>query len=439
MSDRRPARRWTTWSGRQTAHPCARERPATVAGVQAVVAGAARRGRRVKPIGSGHSFTACAVADDVQVDLSGLSGIVSSGRKAGEVTVRAGTTLADLNGALWHRGLALANLGDIDRQTVSGATMTGTHGTGAGFTGLADAVTGLEIVLATGDVVQCSARRHGDLFEAARLSFGSLGVVTSLTYRCVPAFPLHAVEAGERLDQVLAGIQHEADACDHFEFHWFPHTDRLLAKRNTRREPGSPTAPLARWRYLVDDELLSNVVFGVIGQVSSRAPRLVPAINQVSARALGRREYVDRSYRVFTSPRRVRFNESEYALPREHVGDVLGELRSWIERHGDVTPFPVEVRFAGADDVWLSTAYRRATAYIAVHQHHRMSHRRYFDAFERIVAGVDGRPHWGKLHTLGPERLRELYPRFDEFCRVRDEVDPGRVFANGYTEQVLGA
>ncbi len=130
--------------------------------------------------------------------------------------------------------------------------------------------------------------------------------------------------------------------------------------------------------------------------------------------------------------------ENEYAVPRQAVADVLGELRAWIDGSGEAFPFPVEVRFIAADDIWLSTAFERDNAYVAVHQYHRMDHRSYFAAFEAIVAEHEGRPHWGKVHTLGADRLRALYPRFTDFLAVRDRLDPDRRFANSHLRHVLG-
>ncbi len=177
----------------------------------------------------------------------------------------------------------------------------------------------------------------------------------------------------------------------------------------------------------------------MLNRVGRLRPALVPKINQLSSRALTAREYTDSSYAVFSSRRRVRFVESEYAVPRASLAPVLRDLRAWIDDHDERVAFPVEVRVAAADDIWLSTGYQRENAYIAIHQYHRVDHRRYFAAFESIVAEHQGRPHWGKLHTLDAARLRPLYPHFDDFVRVRDRLDPGRTFANDYLRQVLGS
>ncbi len=236
---------------------------------------------------------------------------------------------------------------------------------------------------------------------------------------------------------MLDGLDELVDGNDHFEFYWFCHTRRALTKRNNR-VPDDVDRPLPPVRGWVADELLSNAVFGVVNQVAAAAPRTVRGLNTLSAHALGARTYTGGSHDVFVSPRRVRFREMEYAVPRPAVRGVLDEIDRWTRAHGAQVPFPVEVRFAAADDLWLSTATGRDTAYVAVHQYWRMPYDAYFDAVERIVAQVDGRPHWGKLHTLGAGRLAELYPRMADVRRVRAALDPRGVFANAYLDHVLG-
>jgi L-gulonolactone oxidase len=429
---------WRNWAGTESATGLEVLRPSSVDEVSAAVKSAAEQGKQLKAVGSGHSFTGCAAPEQVMIRLDGLAAITQADSGSGRVTVGAGTGLRKLNAGLAAFDLAMANLGDIDRQTVSGAISTGTHGTGARLGGLATQVVALELVTADGSVLSCSAEENPDVFAAARISVGALGVITSLTLQCVPAFLLRAQEMPLPLAEVLGGFDEFADGNDHFEFYWFPHTDVALTKRNNRVGPGIGPSPVGRMRGWVDDELLSNRVFELTNRLATRRPGLVPRINQFASKALSAREYVDASYKVFCSEREVVFRESEYAVPRENLVDVVRELRVWIERSGERIPFPIEVRVAAADDIWLSTAYGRETAYVAIHQYHRLAHQRYFEAFEQIVSAVGGRPHWGKLHTLGVAELRTRYPRYDDFLAVRDRLDPHRTFANPYTRQVLG-
>jgi len=436
---------WRNWAGNVTATPARWAAPRTEAEISAAVDDAAAAGLRVRALGSGHSFTPAAATDGLALDLSGWTGIVAADTRTGVVTVRSGTTLRALGAALDGLGLAMANLGDIDAQTVAGALSTGTHGTGARLGGLATQAEAFGLVLADGSPVTCSASERPELFAATRVGLGALGVISTVTLRCVPAFALAAEESPELVDEVIERFDSIAAANDHFEFYWFPYGRYALVKRNNRLSPGHTAAPNVRasrplpgWRRFWEFEVMENAGFGALCRVGRAAPRFIPALNRFSSAALSTRSYTDSSYRVFVTPRRVRFVESEYAVPRESLRDVLAELRQAVPRLADPVMFPVEVRVAAADDIWLSTAYGRDTAYIAIHQYTGLPYQGYFDAFESIVAQVAGRPHWGKMHSLDAERLHALYPRFDDFRRVRAEVDPEGRFGNAYLDRVLG-
>jgi L-gulono-1,4-lactone dehydrogenase len=282
-----------------------------------------------------------------------------------------------------------------------------------------------------------TATSSPDGFAAARVGLGAFGVLARLTLQCVPAFGLRAVERPMPLDAVLEDLDSFAASADHTEFYWFPHTRRVLTKANTR-VPLDGLEPLPGWRHRLDDEFLSNTCFEGVNRLTARWPAIIPRVNALSARALTARSYSDRSYRVFTSPRRVVFRELEYALPRAALAGVLRELDGWLARSGELVAFPAEVRFAPAEEAWLATSFGRETAYLAVHQYHRREHARYFDAVEAITTAVGGRPHWGKLHSLDAARLRPRYPRLDDAVAVRDRLDPDGVFGNAYTDRVLG-
>jgi FAD-linked oxidoreductase len=414
-------------------------RPRDLDELAAAVTGAARAGKTVRARGSGHSFTAVGAAHDVALDLGDWTGITSADIDTGLVTVRAGTTLQTLNAELDRLGLAMTNLGDIDAQTISGAISTGTHGTGARFGGIATQVAGLELVLADGSVVGCSATELPELFAAGRVGLGALGVIASVTLRTEPSFVLAADERPEPLDEVLEALDENCADNDHFEFYWFPYGPNALTKRNNRLPAGTPPEPLSKARQFVEYELMENHAFGTLCRIGRRVPRLVRPLNKLSSNVLSARSYRDVSHRVFVTTRSVRFVESEYAVPREALSEVLAELRRTVPDLADPVMFPVEIRVAAADDIWLSTAYQRDTAYIAVHQFTGMPYREYFDLFESVVAGVGGRPHWGKMHTLDAAALRARYPRFDDFVDLRTKLDPTGLFTNPYLDRVLGA
>ncbi|HEY6744085.1 MAG TPA: D-arabinono-1,4-lactone oxidase [Mycobacteriales bacterium] len=422
---------WRNWAGDQVARPVRVLTPADAGEVAAAVAGAARDGLTVRMAGSGHSFTGAAVTDGVLLRPERLTGVVAIA--GDQVTVRAGTRLRDLSVLLAGHGLALENLGDIDVQTVAGAVSTGTHGTGAAFSGLAGQVTGLELVTADGSVVNPDP-------AAVTVGLGAFGVVTAVTLRCVPAYGLRAVESAERLDDLLERWSSLPAEADHVEFYWWPHTRDAQLKRNTR-VPLSQLDPLPRWKALLDDELVSNALFGVVCRAGARVPALVPPANRLATRLLGTRTYADAAHRVFAHPRRVRFHEAEWAVPRPLLPAILEELDATIRRRGWRISFPVEVRVAAADDRWLSTAYGRETAYLAAHRYVREPYAEYLGTVADIVqavAGEDARPHWGKLHDLTAAELAPRYPLFADALALRARLDPAGRFANAYTDRVLG-
>jgi L-gulono-1,4-lactone dehydrogenase len=439
---------WRNWAGNVTARPRRVASPGSAEEVAAEIRLAAADGLAVRMTGTGHSFTPAAVTDGVLLRPDRLTAIRAVDAAAGTVTVEAGCPLRVLNTELLARGLSLANMGDIQVQTVAGATQTGTHGTGRDVGGMAAQVAGLELALADGRIIQCSADSPSggvshpdgspaDVFDAARVGLGALGIVTAVTFRVVPAFLLEAREEPMAWSQVISQLDELTADNEHFEFYWFPHSEGCLTKRNNRT--AGPARPLPRWRYLLDDEFLSNSVFRMTNEAGRAMPGLIPVLNTVAARALGSRTYSDAAYRVFTSPRRVRFKEQEYAIPRAALSDVLGEVRALFQRRNWRISFPIEVRVTPADDVWLSTAYGRDSAYIAIHVFHKAPHEQYFTDVEAVMTSVGGRPHWGKMHTRDAAYLAASYPRMSEFLAVRDLLDSERRFGNEYLRTVLGS
>ncbi|MCJ1680379.1 FAD-binding protein [Streptomyces sp. APSN-46.1] len=427
---------WRNWAGNVTATPARVVTPASVGELQDTVRRAVEDGLKVKAVGTGHSFTAAAATDGVLIRPQALTGIRSIDRDAGTVTVAAGTVLKDLNLALAGEGLSLTNMGDIMEQTVSGATSTGTHGTGRDSASIAAQIRGLELVTADGRLLTCSEKEHPEVFAAARLGIGALGIVTSLTFAVEPVFFLTAREEPMAFDRVTAEFDQHVAENEHFEFYWFPHTGNCNTKRNNRSQgPAAPPGAVSAW---IEDELLSNGLFQAVNSLGRAVPAAIPSIARVASRALSARTYTDIPYKVFTSPRRVRFVEMEYALPRERVVEALRELKAQVDRSDLRISFPVEVRTAPADDIPLSTASGRETAYIAVHMYKGTPYHAYFTAAERIFTAHGGRPHWGKVHTRDAEYFAGVYPRFGEFTALRDRLDPERVFGNDYLRRVLG-
>lgn len=429
---------WTNWGRCETAEPTEVLRPTTVQAVCDAIIRARATGRLIKVVGSGHSFTGIAVAPDIQLDLGALAGVLDVDRERKRVTVGGGTPLWQLTRLLARHGLALENMGDIDRQTISGAISTGTHGTGLAFGGLATQVVGLTLVSGAGELVRIDEEQSSELLPAARVGLGALGIIVEVTLQCVPGFAIHAVERVEPVDDVVATFDERCTHTDHFEFYWFPHTDTAFTKANIRLPAYTPLESTNRVSQWIEEELLENGVLGAICAAGSALPAAVPSLNRTVTRFLSDREHTQRSDRVFTSPRRVRFREMEYAVPYESMGAAFDEVRNLIAERGWRISFPIEVRAAADDENWLSTAYGRRSAYIAVHRYVRNDPTEYFAAVEQIMRRYDGRPHWGKMHNRTAADLRDSYPRFDDFLAVREKLDPRRTFANDYLHRVLG-
>ncbi|TDT18682.1 L-gulonolactone oxidase [Ilumatobacter fluminis] len=422
------------WARNQQCEPDAVERPNDTAEVAALVVAAAASNRPVKVIGAGHSFTAAAMTDGVLVSLGRLGDVVDiSGDR---VTVQAGIELRDLSRLLDEHGLAMPNLGDINVQSLAGATATATHGTGRGLGNLATTIEAIELVDGRGEVHRFDVAADPDAVRTLAVGVGGFGIVTELTLRVVPAFDLHAKETVEPLADVVSGWDAFTRSADHAEFFFFPGDDRALVKRNDRTD--EPARPPSRLAYVRDKYLFENVAFGLACAVGRRWPSLAPRITNAFAASASERDLIDRSDRVFASPRKVRFVEMEYGIPIDAVPEALARVQALVASLHHPVLLPIEVRCSAADDLALSTGYGRESGWIAVHQYPGMPYEHYFDTVEQIMSDYDGRPHWGKLHGQTADVLRERYPRWDDAMALRDRLDPDRTFRNAYLDRVFG-
>jgi FAD-linked oxidoreductase len=428
--------RWTNWAGNQSCTPDQIAHPSTEAELVHLVERARAVGAKVRVAGSGHSFTPVVCTDDTIVDLSRYRSVIEIDSAAATATAQAGITLREMNAVLAANGLAFENLGDIAYQTIAGATQTATHGTGAQFGNLSSRIVGMRLLTGDGTVVECSGSVEPDVFAAARVGVGVLGLASTITVQCVPAFNLHVVEDAEPVDDLLENIDAEVDGNDHFEFFWIPNTRWALTKRNRRTH--EPACPRSRWLAFRDEVLYDNLAFGVLCHIGRVRPDLIPAVAK-RLPSKGRTEYTDASHRVFASTRRVHFLEMEYAIPRAALREALNRVRAHVKALGQQISFPVEVRFVAPDDIPLSTASGRETAYIAVHAFRGTPYAEYFHGVERIMDDYEGRPHWGKLHFQDAATLASRYPRWDDAQSVRARMDPYGTFTTPAMEHVMGA
>jgi L-gulonolactone oxidase len=419
---------WSNWSRGQACAPAEHVRP----GNRAELAEAVARGRAVRVAGAGHSFSGGVVTDGTLLSLDRLDRVLDVDRGSGLVRAEAGISLHRLVRALHGHGLALPNLGDIDVQSLAGALATGTHGTGVRLGNLSTAVTSMELVLADG---ASHVVKGGDELLAARVGLGALGAVACVTLRCVPAFRLHAVDQPLPLEEVLADLDAHVDGNDHFELFTFPHSPLALTRTNNR----SDARPSLRRRRLewLQDVAMDNHAFWLLNRAARRAPRAIPHINRAAGRAASKRERVSESFDVFASPRLVRFEEMEYALPRARAAEAVRACREILARHP--VSFPIELRFSAGDDALLSPAHGRDTAYVAVHVFEGMGYEAPFREVEALLRSWDGRPHWGKRSFLAAEELAPRYPRWADFAAIRERLDPAGRFVNPWIAHTLGA
>ena len=427
---------WSNWAGDQRCHPAQLRRPRSVQELQSAVAQARERGMRVRVAGSGHSFSDIACTDGMMLSLEHLGAVLEVDVASARVRAQAGITIHALSRRLLEHGLALENLGDVDVQTLGGAISTATHGTGARFQNIPSQLRAVTLVLGDGSLLECSPESEPEVFRAARVSLGALGVIAEATLQCVPAFTLRGVDAPAPLEEVLEHFEDRVVANDHFEFFVFPHARTALTRTNNRTD--ERPRPRGRVSAYVNDVLLTNHAFGLLCRAGRRFPRAIPQINRLVTRLAGSSERVEQSAAIFSTPRLVRFTEMEYAIPRERAPAAVERVMSLIVERGFDVPFPIEVRAVAPDDAFISTAAGRESAFIAVHMFEGMEWEPYFRAVEGIMDELDGRPHWGKRHFQTAATLRGRYPDWDRFLAVRARLDPEGRFANAFTDRVLG-
>lgn len=431
-----PQLEWSNWTGDQTCSPATIVRPANLEEVTEALRLARERDLALRVAGAGHSFSDAVLTNGMLVSLDRMNRVLEVDRDSGLVRAEAGITLRALSERLHRAGLALPNLGDIDVQSLAGATATATHGTGIRLQNLSAGIVSMELVLADGSIVEVSENTDADAWRAGRVSIGALGIVTAITLKTVPTFNLHAVDRPQPLFEVLENLDELTESNDHFEFYNFPHSDIALTRVNNRVE--GPAQPRSRAKAWIDDVLVVNHLLALVCRTARRLPWMIPHLNRLATRLAGTSERVDHSYLIFSSRRDVRFTEMEYALPRAHAGAAVRAVREIVERDELAVPLPLEVRFVAADDAWLSPSYGRETCYVAVHMFEGMEWAGYFRSVEAAMVDLGGRPHWGKRHSQKAASLATLYPEWDRYASARARLDPRGRFTNAYVERVLG-
>ena len=427
---------WSNWSGSVQGAPQLAARPRSVDELAQMIGAYGRDGRRVRVVGAGHSFTPLAQTDDVLMSLEEMQGIEAIDNERETATVLGGTRLYNLGDALFKHGLAQENLGDINMQSISGAISTGTHGTGLNFGSLSTQVAGLTLVTASGEILECSPEHEPDVFKAAQVSVGTLGVIAKVTLRVVSAKRLHYQGYRKKLADCLTNLEQYKQENTHFEFYWFPYTDSVQAKFHNETTTEAITSSF--WGNF-NKIVLENGAYWVLSECCRLNPKFCKTVCNISAQTIANIDEINYSHLLYTTPRWVRFQEMEYNIPAEYAAAVITEIQDCIERDQFEVHFPLECRFVHSDDIWLSPAYQRKSAYIAVHMYRGMPYQSYFQHIEEIFKRYQGRPHWGKMHTRTAAELATLYPRWHDFRRVRAALDSQGMFLNDYLRKLFDA
>lgn len=410
---------WRNWSGSVTAHPAQIAKPRTEAELANIVSAA----RKVRVVGAGHSFMPLCETDGALISLSELEGELEISADRSRVWAPAGWSLAKLTAALWEEGLSLINQGDVNPQSLAGAIGTGTHGTGAALGSLSTTARAFRLMQADGGVVTCDAAQNPDLFQAARLSLGLVGIATRIEIDVLPAYHLeervesHPFEyVAERWDELVANNRH-------VEFFVFPYGEQAILKI---LNPAPSEGPLKQLNDM-DDR-----AFRMVCDLCATFPFLTRRLQPLIVKPGIRQRRVGPAFQIFPSERSVRFEEMEYEIPISSGWEALREAIAYIRKRKLPITFPFEFRAIAADDIWLSPFHAGPCISISAHQYAKMPWRDFFAGIEPIFRTHGGRPHWAKRHTLTKADVDALYPSAERFRAVRAARDPQAKFANAH-------
>lgn len=427
--------KWSNWSGGVTCKP----RQVVVPKDEVELAVAVRQSEGpIRAPGSGHSFTAVHSSKGTLIDLSAFNGLKGVDTERQTATAAAATPLWQLGPLLHEGGVGLKNMGDIDRQTLAGVVNTGTHGTGRTLKNFSAEVAGFRLVLANGEVLNCSAAENAEIFTAGRMSLGTFGVMTEITMHVRPRYKLLEKNFVLPIDDLFAQLDELVSNNRHFEFFWFPYSEVAVCKSLNESSEPAPEPRSAEQMYARGEQGGSDQrAFAAINEVLPYAPFLLKPAHRLFSSLMPGPGRVRWSHEIFPSPRTTRFNEMEYAVPYESGPKALREIVETIRKGRINTGFPIEYRTVAADDIWLSPFYGRESATIAVHQYYRVDTKRLFDACEAVFRRYEGRPHWGKRHTRTSTELAALYPKYEPFRAVRRLLDPEGKFLNAHLRSIF--
>lgn len=423
------------WSESVCCEPAEWHIPQNVSELTEIVHQAYHNRRTIRVVGAGHSFTPLVATGDILVSLEYFRGIDHIDRENHHVTVWGGSNLKELGEQLWQQGYAMENLGDINKQTIAGAISTGTHGTGIEFGNIPSQAVGMTLLQANGQLIEINQDEHPDLFKAAQVSLGMLGIIVKVTLKVLPRYQLIAKSYRISLETCLQKLVDLRESHRNIEFYWFPYTDIVQVKAFDLND-GSFVSN-GQQQNMFKKLVIENGLFWMMSEVSRLIPKSARTISAISALGVPVGSEMNDSYEIYATPRLVKFQEMEYAVPLEKLPEILRTIDETIRREKYAVHFPLECRFVKQDNIWLSPSYERDAAYIAVHMYKGMEFSPYFQALEEIFKQYEGRPHWGKMHTMKKEELQECYPKMDDFIALRNQMDERNVLMNEYMKSLF--
>lgn len=424
------------WAGNVHLEPSRVAYPTTESEIQNVVLRAANEKSKIRVIGSGHSFTELCQTQDTLISLDEYQGIVSIDKVKNQATVKGGTKLKLLGELLYNEGLAMENLGDIDSQSIAGTISTGTHGTGTSFGTISTQIVSIKLVNGKGEIIECSSNQNLDLFKAAQVSLGVLGIITEVTLQCVPSYKLLINNKKEIIGDILNSIQQRNNENRNFEYYWFPYTNTAWTKSTNVVESGEPEKD-SFLNYL-SELILENYSFKALCELANMFPSLNKTVSKITASSVPTMKKLNLSHNVYATMRLVKFKEMEYNVPTDAYQDVIKEVIQLVNSGKFAIHFPIENRWVKGDDIFMSPAHGRDSTYIACHAYGKKDSSAYFKALENIFRSYGGRPHWGKLNTLSLNYVVDLYPKFADFNKIRMQQDPDEIFMNTYMKKLIG-
>lgn len=421
------------WAGNLNFEPKNILAPKSTQDAQLLIQDCIQKQKKIRMGGSAHSWTDLIKTDEQYIHLDSMQGVLHVDNNESLITVKAGTKLFLFGEEAFKYHLALPNQGDINQQSVAGALSTGTHGTGITLQSMANQIHGLTLVTGMGDIVSLDKDKHPEQIKALSVSLGSVGLITEATLKMIPAYKLKVETFSEDMRLSLEKFDQRLKNNRHLEMFYFPVGDWSIVKlMNETQGLVSPQTKLNR----MSDVVLENWLYEGLNMLVTKTGSY-KSMDRLIRKFVGHKTFINWSHRAFPTERSVRFMEMEFNLPLEKFQEVFDEIKFSIRKNHFKTLFPIEIRFVKGDDLWLSPAYQRDSVYFAIHTYVDEDYRDYFQEMQHIFKRHGGRPHWGKWHTTTSAYLATVYPKWHDFLKLRNELDPNGLWLNEYLKKLF--